>query len=137
MLNWRDPHNPRAGGAERVSLAYLAALVRRGHEVCWFANHYPGAATEEELAGIRLVRGGGRGTSIVKAMQWYRRQPQFDLGIDQHHGNPWYAPCGNCEGQQTAVAYIHEVLRGDAGMFLSGDFRALRAAEANVLDAPD
>jgi len=107
MLNWRDPHNPRAGGAERVSLAYLAALVRRGHEVCWFANHYPGAATEEELAGIRLVRGGGRGTSIVKAMQWYRRQPQFDLVIDQHHGIPWYAPwwCRtNC------VAYIHEVL---------------------------
>ena len=28
MLNWRDPENPLAGGAERVTLAYLAALVR-------------------------------------------------------------------------------------------------------------
>ena len=33
MLNWRDPKNPLAGGAERVTLAYLAALVGRGHEV--------------------------------------------------------------------------------------------------------
>ena len=29
MLNWRDPGNPLAGGAERVTLGYLAALVRR------------------------------------------------------------------------------------------------------------
>jgi len=26
MLNWRDPSNPKAGGAERVTEAYLAAL---------------------------------------------------------------------------------------------------------------
>ena len=36
MLNWRDPKNPLAGGAERVTLAYLKELVRRGHEVYWF-----------------------------------------------------------------------------------------------------
>ena len=38
MLNWRDPKNPLAGGAERVTLAYLKALAERGHEVYWFAN---------------------------------------------------------------------------------------------------
>jgi glycosyltransferase involved in cell wall biosynthesis len=107
MLNWRDPRNPLAGGAERVSLAYLSALAQRGHEVFWFANSFPGARVEEEMDGIRFARGGGKGTSIMKAIQWYRRQPRFDLVIDQHHGIPWYAPwwCGtNC------VAYIHEVL---------------------------
>lgn len=107
MLNWRDPRNPLAGGAERVSLAYLSALARRGHEVSWFANSFPGARPQEEMDGIQIVRGGGKGTSIVKAIRWYRRQPRFDLVIDQHHGIPWYAPwwCGtNC------VAYIHEVL---------------------------
>src|SRR3954454_23478902 len=31
MLNWRDPKNPISGGAERVTLAHLAALVERGH----------------------------------------------------------------------------------------------------------
>lgn len=107
MLNWRDPKNPLSGGAERVTLAYLAALIRRGHEVYWFANSFPNGLPEETIEGIRVVRGGGKGTSVLKAVQWYRKQARFDLVIDQHHGIPWYAPwwCRtNC------VAYIHEVL---------------------------
>jgi glycosyltransferase involved in cell wall biosynthesis len=107
MLNWRDPHNPKTGGAERVTLAYLAALVQRGHEVYWFANHYPNAKTEDLIHGIRIVRGGGMGTSILAARKWCKTQPRFDLVIDQHHGIPWLAPWWsgtNC------VSYIHEVL---------------------------
>lgn len=107
MLNWRDPRNPLAGGAERVTLAYLKALVERGHEIYWFTFDFPGGAPEEMFDGIKIVRGGGKGSSVWKAIQWYRRQPHFDLVIDQHHGIPWYAPwwCKtNC------VAYIHEVL---------------------------
>ena len=107
MLNWRDPRNPISGGAERVSLAYLKELARRGHEVFWFANDFPGAAHEENFEGVKFIRGGGKGSSVVKAWQWYRQQKRFDLVIDQHHGIPWYAPwwCKtNC------VAYIHEVL---------------------------
>ncbi len=107
MLNWRDPENPLAGGAERVSVAYMTALVQKGHEVFWFANTFPGAQRETTIDGIHYVRGGGKGTSVLKAIQWYRRQPRFDLVIDQHHGIPWFAPwwCKtNC------VSYIHEVL---------------------------
>jgi glycosyltransferase involved in cell wall biosynthesis len=108
MLNWRDPRNPKAGGAERVTLGYLAALARRGHEVFWFAPLFEAAQPQEIIAGIHIVREGRRiGSSILAARQWYRRQARFDLVIDQHHGVPWYAPwwCrANC------VAYIHEVL---------------------------
>ncbi|MEK7686440.1 MAG: glycosyltransferase family 4 protein [Verrucomicrobiota bacterium] len=107
MLNWRDPKNPLAGGAERVSLGYLSALARHGHEVYWFSNDYPGAMQAETIEGVQVVRGGGMGTSVLQAWRWYRRQQPFDLVIDQHHGIPWYAPwwCRtNC------VAYIHEVL---------------------------
>ncbi len=107
MLNWRDPKNPLAGGAERVTMAYLKALKERGHAVYWFANAFPGCAAEEIIDGVQIVRGGGMGTSVIKAWQWYRQQKRFDLVVDQHHGIPWYAPwwCGtNC------VAYIHEVL---------------------------
>ena len=74
MLNWRDPMNPKSGGAERVSQAYLGALVERGHEVCWFANDFPGAEPAETVRGIKIVRGGGKGTSVMKAIRWYRRQ---------------------------------------------------------------
>jgi glycosyltransferase involved in cell wall biosynthesis len=107
MLNWRDPKNPTSGGAERVTRAYLARLVNRGHEVYWFANDFPGAVGTEQLDGITVVRGGGRGMSILRAISWYRKQPRFDLVIDQHHGIAWFAPwwCGT-----NYIAYIHEVL---------------------------
>jgi glycosyltransferase involved in cell wall biosynthesis len=107
MLNWRDPKNPLTGGAERVTLAHLTALVERGHQVYWFTYDFPGGAREETLNGIHIVRGGGKVSSIFKAIAWYRRQEKFDLVMDQHHGLPWFAPwwCKtNC------VAYIHEVL---------------------------
>lgn len=107
MLNWRDPKNPQAGGAERVSKAYLAALAQRGHDVYWFANNYPGGIEREVIDGITVVRGGGKGTSIISAIRWYRRQPAFDLVIDQHHGIPWFAPWWS---RTKCVAYIHEVL---------------------------
>jgi glycosyltransferase involved in cell wall biosynthesis len=107
MLNWRDPENPLAGGAERVTLGYLSALAERGHEVAWFAFDFPGAARETRIRNVQIVRGGGKGSAIALARRWTRAQPRFDLVIDQHHGIPWLAPwwCGtNC------VAYIHEVL---------------------------
>ncbi len=107
MLNWRDPLNPMSGGAERVSQAYLGGLLERGHEVWWFANAFPDAAPTETVRGIRIVRGGGKGTSVLKALRWYRRQPPFDLVIDQHHGIPWYAPWWS---RTNCIAYIHEVL---------------------------
>jgi len=107
MLNWRDPKNPIRGGAERVTQAHLAALVERGHQVYWYTFDFPGGAREETVDGIHIVRGGGKASSIFKAIAWYRRQEKFDLVMDQHHGLPWFAPwwCKtNC------VAYIHEVL---------------------------
>ncbi len=107
MLNWRDPKNPLAGGAERVTEGYLAALRERGHEVVWCAFGFPEAPAEEELRGIRIVRRGGKGTAFLAARRWCRTQPRFDLVIDQHHGLPWFAPwwCGT-----HCIAYIHEVL---------------------------
>jgi glycosyltransferase involved in cell wall biosynthesis len=107
MLNWRDPRNPSSGGAERVTQGFLGGLLNRGHEVWWYANEFPGCQPAETVHGIRIVRGGGKGSSVLKARKWYRREKPFDLVVDQHHGIPWYAPWWsgtNC------IAYIHEVL---------------------------
>ena len=107
MLNWRDPRNPLAGGAERVSMAFLRGLIDRGHAVDWFTFQFPGVAEQEVIDGVRILRRGGVFSSILAARRWYRRQPRYDLVIDQHHGIPWYAPWWS--GTQ-CVAYIHEVL---------------------------
>lgn len=107
MLNWRDPENPLSGGAERVTYMYMRDLVQRGHEAYWFANEFSGCKPETVIDGIKIVRGGGKGSSVLKARAWYKQQPRFDLVIDQHHGIPWFAPwwCGT-----NNIAYIHEVL---------------------------
>src|SRR5436190_16585322 len=107
MLNWRDPANPKSGGAERVSLAYLEGLKERGHEVFWFANEFSGSKPTDVINGIQIVRGGGSGKSVLMARRWYRQQKPFDLVIDQHHGIPWFAPWWS---KTNCVAYIHEVL---------------------------
>lgn len=107
MLNWRDPRNPLAGGAERVSLAFLRGLIDRGHHVDWFTFQFPGGADQEEIGGVRIIRRGGVFSSILAARRWSRQQPRYDLVIDQHHGIPWYAPWWS---GTHCVAYIHEVL---------------------------
>ena len=107
MLNWRDPENPLAGGAERVTLKHMAELARRGHNVVWFANDFDGAKPETEIDGIRIVRGGRPGTSIFHAFLFARKNGPFDLVIDQHHGIPWFAQWWS---RTRCIAYIHEVL---------------------------
>lgn len=114
MLNWRDPRNPLAGGAERVSLAFLRGLLDRGHQVDWFAFAFPGGAPEEWVDGIRIRRAGGVGSSILAAARWARQQPRYDLVIDQHHGIPWFAPWWS---RTRCLAYIHEVLGPIWGSF--------------------
>ena len=122
MLNWRDPSNPLSGGAERVTLGYLSALAKRGHDVCWFAYTFPGAQPEEVMDGVKIVRGGGVGSAIVQARRWLRLQAPFDLVIDQHHGIPWFAPwwCGT-----RCIAYIHEVLGPIWGAFYGWPVNAI------------
>lgn len=107
MLNWRDPRNPLAGGAERVTLAFMKGLVDRGHSVHWFTFAFREGSPQEWLDGISIHRSGGVLTAVLAARRWARRQARFDLVIDQHHGIPWFAPWW-CRTR--CVAYIHEVL---------------------------
>ncbi len=107
MLNWRDPENPLAGGAERVTLEYWNALAERGHEAHWWSFDFRGAQKETRIKGVKVVRGGGTISSILAARKWIRSQPKYDLIVDQHHGIPWLAPWW---GKTRCIAYIHEVL---------------------------
>jgi glycosyltransferase involved in cell wall biosynthesis len=122
MLSWRDPDNPLAGGAERVSLAFMRGLVERGHRVDWFTFSFPGGEENGERDGIRIRREGGLGTAILAARRWHRRQPRYDLVIDQHHGIPWFAPWW-CRTH--CLAYIHEVLGPIWGSFYRWPLREM------------
>jgi glycosyltransferase involved in cell wall biosynthesis len=58
VVNWLDPHAPRAGGAERHLEEVFGRLARRGHEVTLLASGRPGAPGEEHIGGLRVVRAG-------------------------------------------------------------------------------
>lgn len=107
MLNWRDPENPLAGGAESVTLGYLSDLVRRGHEVFWLTHSFDGAPPYTEINGIRIHRLGNLLKSRVTAPLWVKKHAPIDLIIDQHHGIPWLSPLW---AKGNSISFIHEVL---------------------------
>lgn len=107
MLSWRDPENPKAGGAEDATMRYLLALKERGHETYWWSFQFPGSAEHQRVNSIPVIRKGGALTSILHARQWVSTEKPFDLIIDQHHGLPWFVPWWSAT---PCVAYIHEIL---------------------------
>lgn len=108
MLNWRDPENPRAGGAERVTQAYLRELVQRGHDVFWFTCGVPHGRAKTEIDGVQIIRGPASTLgSRVAAKRWAAERDPFHLVVDQHHGLPWFAHWWN---RGRTLSYIHEAL---------------------------
>ena len=57
-INFRDPANPEAGGAELHLEHVLLEAVRRGWQVTWLAAGFKGCTSESEHKGIRIVRRG-------------------------------------------------------------------------------
>lgn len=94
ILNWRCPRNPRAGGAEKLTHEVAKRLVANGHVVEWFSASFPGAAPEEELDGIHIVRAGRQWTVHWRAFVRYRRalRDHFDLVIDEVNTMPFFTP---------------------------------------------
>jgi glycosyltransferase involved in cell wall biosynthesis len=93
ILNWRCPTHPNGGGAELLTLRIAERLVAWGHSVTWFAASYPGAAPEQTIKGIRIVRAGSQASVHLHAYRWYRRhgRGQFDLVIDEINTIPFFA----------------------------------------------
>lgn len=94
ILNWRDPKNPRAGGAEAFTFEVARRLVAIGDEVEWFSASFPGAIPEENLEGIRLVRAGKQWTVHWHAFARYRDsvRKRFDVVIDEVNTMPFFTP---------------------------------------------
>lgn len=94
FLSWRDPKNPKAGGAELFTHEVARRLAARGDTVEWFVASYPGAPGEEELDGVRIVRAGRQWTVHLAAMRRYRRilAAHFDAVVDEVNTIPFFTP---------------------------------------------
>lgn len=95
VLNWRDPRNPEAGGAE----VHLHEILRRaagcGMEIVQVSQACRGLPREETIDGIRILRRGGRFTFNIGLSAWCRRNLDlegFDLVVEDLCKLPFFSP---------------------------------------------
>lgn len=109
ILNWRDPLNPKSGGAEIVTLRHAKSWVKKGHSVTWFTTSFPSAPYKEVLDGIEIIRKGNSLTVYFFAVIFYfSLLKSFDIVIDEIHGLPFFTPL---YVKKPKIVFIHEVAK--------------------------
>lgn len=110
ILNWRDITHPRAGGAEKVTHEIARRWVAWGHEVTVFCASYPGAAPEEMVDGVRVLRRGRQHTVHWEAYRYYRRhlRGRCDVILDEVNTIPFFAPL---YASEPVLMFVHQLAR--------------------------
>lgn len=108
ILSWRDPQNPKRGGAEAVMFKYAKYWAESGHLVWWLGNQFSNSSEREELGKIKILRQGPNLPyhSTFLMLLWYPifllkaiytawvtiRQQKINLVVDAVHGLPLFSP---------------------------------------------
>lgn len=107
ILNWRDPKNPKSGGAEIVTFRHAKAWVEAGHRVTWFAAGFKDSSRKETIEGVDIVRKGNALSVYLYAPFYYFFGGEtFNIVIDEIHGMPFFTPF---YVRREKIAFIHEV----------------------------
>lgn len=107
ILNWRDPNNPKSGGAEIVTMEHAKAWVLKGHHVTWFTSMYKGGHHRTMSSGVEIIRKGNSLTVFLWACLFYLFSGvSFDVIVDEIHGLPFFTPL---YVRRPIVVFIHEV----------------------------
>jgi glycosyltransferase involved in cell wall biosynthesis len=95
VLNWRDPLNPEAGGAEVHLHEILKRAAAAGHDIVQVSHASGGLPAGQVLDGVRIFRRGGRLTFNLGLASWCRRNldlSSFDLVVEDLCKLPFFAP---------------------------------------------
>lgn len=97
LINWQDPANPHAGGAEIHLHEVFSRIAEAGHEVTWLVSGWPGAArlSRDAATGFEIHRVASRYTFGPSSVAWYRRHLAnrgFDVVVEALNKVPVYAP---------------------------------------------
>ena len=114
VLNWLDPENPQAGGAEVHLHEIFRRLVGWGHSVTLLCSAWPGCARHAGIDGIEVHRVGGRHTLSLAAPLYFRRRlraERFDVVVEDLNKVPFFSPFW---GVAAPVALIVHHLFGTA-----------------------
>lgn len=107
LLNWKDPAQPDAGGAER----YVDSVARRwaaaGHDVTLLVPRVAGRPDEEVTGGVRVLRRGGRHSVFTAARAHLRRRRGgYDRVLESVSTRPFFA---HHVAGDAAVALYHQM----------------------------
>ena len=95
VINWQDWTNPLSGGAEIHLYETFRRVAAAGHEVTLFCCGFEGAAEQEVIDGIEIIRHGSRNTFNYGVRRYYREHFQgkgFDVVVDDINKIPFYTP---------------------------------------------
>ena len=95
ILNWRDVHHPRAGGAEMRLHKIYAPLIGQGHQVILYSCAFRGCGKSENLDGIEVHRLGNDLTfaplCTLNLRRWVKKH-QPDIVVEELNKLPLYSP---------------------------------------------
>jgi len=88
ILNWRDPKNPKSGGAEKLNMHILQRFLKKGDSVTWYAMSVKGLPPNEKYNGIEIIRFGNPFTHLLfwPFLYWKGKFGKIDYIIDSIHG---------------------------------------------------
>jgi glycosyltransferase involved in cell wall biosynthesis len=111
-LTWKDHLHPDAGGAEVVLRELTERLVAEGHQVTWLTCGYAGAASDEIINGVRIIRVGmSRYSHPLRALWHYvsRLQRDFDIVVEVVNTAPYFSVFFNRAKQR--FLFYHQLAR--------------------------
>jgi glycosyltransferase involved in cell wall biosynthesis len=93
FLTRRDSSHPEGGGSELYVEKAAAGLAERGSVVTLFCAAHPGAAPQQIVDGVRVVRRGGHLSVFLHAFLWHAtgRLGPHDVVVDVQNGLPFFA----------------------------------------------
>lgn len=94
-VNWQDPKNPQAGGAEVHLWENLKRFVEAGHEVTLVCSQFDGGSPQETYDGINVIRKGGRLYFNFVAPSMVRKEltrKKYDIILEDINKIPFYTP---------------------------------------------
>lgn len=93
ILNWWDPGNPSAGGAEVYLKEIFSRLVEKGYRVVLLCSRFKGSSRRDKISGIEIIRIGSWWSINIISYFWYiRHKEEFDILIDFTNKVPYLTP---------------------------------------------
>ena len=97
LVNWRDPRNPEAGGAEVHLHEVARRMVADGFFCVQVSHAFPGGSAEEVIDDVQVIRRGGKflfNFTVWRNLRRWCKEYRIDAVLDDSNKiaflTPWY-----------------------------------------------